>query len=508
MTPGMVYLVGAGPGDPGLITQKGLEALSRAEVVVYDNLIDERLLEAAPPQAERIFAGKAASKHTLEQSEINTLLVKKAREGKIVVRLKGGDPLVLGRGGEEGEALADKDIPFEIVPGISAAIAVPAYAGIPVTHRGKASSFAVITGHENPAKGLSGINWEKLTTAVDTLVFLMGMQNLPSIIEKLLENGLDLNTPVAIVQNGTRPEQKTVTGTLQNIVEKATIEGISSPAVILVGEVVGLREKLRWFDNRPLSGKRILVTRARHQSRDLSRLLEERGAKPIELPLIRIQEIEPNPELDAAVANLGQYNWIIFTSANGVESFFARLRQCRLDARIFKGLKIGAIGPATASALEQKGLMADFCPEVYTSEQIVEGLRKLGVRGDRILLPRADIADGKLSAELTKLGAEVEEISAYQTVPVGDPNKLRELLSAGEIDVVTFTSSSTVTNFMTALKNSFLPSGKVNFVVACIGPKTASAVTQAGLRSDILAKEQTIPGLVKAVENYYEKEIR
>jgi uroporphyrinogen III methyltransferase / synthase len=506
MTAGMVYLVGAGPGDPGLITQKGLEALSRADVVVYDNLIDERLLEAASPRAECIFAGKTAVKHTLEQSEINTLLMQKALEGKIVVRLKGGDPFVLGRGGEEGEALAASHVPFEIIPGITSAIAVPAYAGIPVTHRGKASSFAVITGHEDPSKGISGINWEKLTNAVDTLVFLMGIQNLPSIIQKLVENGRDAHTPIAIIQNGTRPEQKSVTGTLQNITQKVKKEGIGSPAVIVVGEVVGLREKLRWFDNQPLFGKRILVTRARHQASALSRLLEVRGSRPIELPLIQIQDMEPNPELEAAISNLAQYNWIIFTSTNGVESFFARLRRSRLDARIFKDIKIGVIGPATASALEQKGLIADFYPEVYTSEKIVEGFRKMGVRGNRILLPRADIADRYLSTELTRLGATVQEIPAYRTAPVSTNNKLLELLNADEIDVVTFTSSSTVANFITAAKDTLQPSGKVNFKAACIGPKTAAAAARAGLRVDILAQEQTIPGLVKAIENYYRKE--
>ena len=280
MKEGKVYLVGAGPGDPGLLSVKGVECLCRAEVIVYDHLLDEQLLHLVSSGAEKIYAGKTAGEHAKEQDEINRLLVAKAKEGKVVVRLKGGDPFVLGRGGEEAEALASNGIPFEVVPGISSAVAVPAYAGIPVTHRGLASSFAVITGHEDPGKESSSINWENLATGVDTLVFLMGMQNLPKITAKLIEHGRPADTPVAIIKDGTRPEQKTATGTLNDIVAKVKEKGIAAPAIIVVGKVVRLQERIRWFDNRPLFGKRILVTRARHQASTMSSLLSERDAQP------------------------------------------------------------------------------------------------------------------------------------------------------------------------------------------------------------------------------------
>jgi len=506
MKHGKVYLVGAGPGDPGLITCKGIEYLRQADVIIYDRLLDERLLDSAPPEAERLYVGKAAGQHAREQSEINQLLVAKAKDGKMVVRLKGGDPFVLGRGGEEAEALADNNIPFEVVPGVSSAVAVPACAGIPVTHRGLASSFAVITGHETPGKDSSSIAWEKLATGVDTLIFLMGMRNLPEMVAKLVEHGRRPDTPVAVIKDGARPEQKTVVGNLKDIVAKVRKHHLSPPAVIVVGDVVRLREKLRWFDNRPLFGKRILVTRARQQASALSKLLSEHGAQPVELPAIGIKAIAETEELDLAISNLGHYHWAVFTSVNGVEAFFQRLYNLNSDARALKNIKIVAIGPATARALAKKGIIPDYLPDVYTTEGIIAGLSRQDIAGQRFLLPRADIADEELTEGISQLGAEVHEIAAYRTVPVPEAiSRAREMLLSGEIDVITFTSSSTVSNLVEAFngKEPAINSAKV----ACIGPKTAATATRAGLKADIVAGEQTIVGLVAAIEEYFAKEV-
>jgi uroporphyrinogen III methyltransferase/synthase len=497
---GKVYLVGAGPGELGLMTQKGLRCLAEADVVIYDRLLDERLLKIIPPKAERLYVGKAAGEHTSSQAEINRLLVEKAREGKTVVRLKGGDPYVLGRGGEEAEALAKNGIPFEIVPGVTSAVAVPAYAGIPLTHRRLSSSFAVITGHE--ARGKSSINWEKLATAVDTLVFLMGMKNLPEIVSRLIEHGRSPETPVAVIKEGTRPSQKTVVGSLQDIVARVKEQRLTPPAVIVVGEVVGLREKLRWFDNRPLFGKHVLVTRARHQADALSRLLSERGAEPVELPAIDIEKTGSR-ELDDAIANLHSYHWLVFTSSNGVAAFFERLYDLKLDSRALSGLKIGAIGPATAEALAQKGINADYVPEVYSSEGLSTGLKGQAVRGKRFLLPRADIADKRLVEGLRGLGAEVHEIAAYRTLPQPEAMaQARERILSGQIDVIAFTSSSAVSSLV-AVFNKKVP---INTKVACIGPRTAETAAKAGLKVDIVAREHTIPALVSAIEDYFRKE--
>ncbi len=498
MTAGKVYLVGAGPGDPGLISVKGLNCLKQADVIVYDRLIDERLLDSVTHEVERIYVGKAAGQHAKEQGEINRLLVDQAKAGNAVVRLKGGDPFVLGRGGEEAEALHRNHIPFEVVPGVSSAVAVPAYAGIPVTHRRFASSLAVITGHEDPAKTSSSIAWEKLATGVDTLVFLMGMRNLAKIVARLLEHGRPSDTPIAVIKNGTQPEQETIVGSLTDIVAKVAERQVTAPAVIVVGEVVRLREKLRWFDNRPLFGKQILVTRARHQASALSQLLAERGAQPIELPAIDIQATADTEELDQAISNLEHYHWLAFTSVNGVAAFFQRLNSLGLDSRALHGLKIGAIGSATANALETKGVMPDYVPEVYTGQGFVAGLRDIA--GQRFLLPRADIADKELTDGISRLGAEVHELAAYQTVPATTAiSRAREMLLAGKIDVITFTSSSTVSNLVAAL-NEAPPNGAK---VACIGPKTAATASRAGLSVDIVAREHTIPGLVAAIEEYF-----
>jgi len=502
LTAGKVYLVGAGPGDLGLITVKGMECLKLAEVVVYDRLVDERMLEGVRETAERIYVGKSREGHTLTQAGINQLLVEKALEGKTVVRLKGGDSFVLGRGGEEAEALVSHHISFEVVPGVISGVAVPAYAGIPVTHRGIAVSFAVIAGNEDPAKKGSTINWEKLTGGVDTLVFLMGVENLSKIVDKLLQYGRPSDMPVAIIMNGTRANQRTITGTLAGIVSQAEKEEVKPPAIIIVGEVVKLREKIRWFDNRPLYAKRVLVTRARQQASTLSRLLSGLGALPVELPAIDIQPIEDNRELDRAIKNIGDYGWVLFTSTNGVDAFFNRLHSLRLDARALKNIKIGAIGPATAQSLETRGIIPDYLPAVYTTRGILDGLKKHKVSGQLFLLPRADIADEELTEGLRLLGAKVDEVTTYRTIPATEAiARAKKMLKSGEIDVITFTSSSTVTNLVSAFRGEKL---EVNGArIACIGAKTAETAAKAGLKVDILAREATIPGLVAAIEEYF-----
>ncbi len=502
MNNGKVYLVGAGPGDPDLITLKGVKCLKKADVIFFDRLADESLMDIAPPEAERIDVGKIAGQHTKPQDEINRLLVVKAKEGKTVVRLKGGDPFVLGRGGEEGEVLKQNGISFEVVPGITSAIAVPAYAGIPVTHRGLSSSFAVITGHEDPNKETSSLHWEKLATGVDTLIFLMGMGNLPEIADRLVEHGRPVGTPAAVIQNGTRPEQVTVTGTLENIVSRVKEHNLASPAIIIIGEVAGLRDKLSWFDNRPLFGKHILVTRAGHQASTLSQLLAERGAQPVELPAIDIRAVEDTSKLDQVILALKHYHWIIFTSANAVDAFWARLHELRQDSRILNGIKLGAIGPATRQALENEGIIPDYVPEVYSNEGVIAGLKKENLTGQQLLLPRADIADKALVEGLSQLGATVQEVAVYRTVPATEAiARAKEMLLAGEIDVITFTSSSTVSNLVSAFSGEPLTLNGAK--VACIGPKTAETAVKAGLNIDIMAGEQTIPGLVTAIEEFF-----
>ncbi len=500
-----VYLVGAGPGDLSLISKKALEYLAQADVIIYDRLVDSRILDLARSGAERIYVGKSAGQHAREQSEINQLLVDKAKESKTIVRLKGGDPFVLGRGGEEAEVLVDNNIPFEVVSGITSAVAAPAYAGIPVTHRGIASSFAVITGHEDPTKPGSSLAWDKLATGVDTLVFLMGMQNLSAIVEQLIEHGRPADTPVAVIKDGTTPRQRTVAGNLADIAAMVEEHHLTAPAVIVVGDVVRLRDKLRWFDNRPLFGKRVLVTRARHQASALSRLLSEHGAQPVELPAIDIQAMPDTDELNRAISNLEHYHWVIFTSVNGVNAFFQQLSHLKMDARIPEGLKVGAIGPATAEALKMMGVIPDYLPEVYTGQGIIAGLESRDIVGQRFLLTRADIADKELTEGIIRLGAEVDEIAVYKTVPaVAAISQAKEMLLSGEIDIITFASSSTVSNLMAVFdgEQSALNSAKV----ACIGPKTADTAARAGLRVDIVAGEHTIPGLVTAIEEHFKKE--
>lgn len=488
-----VYLIGAGPGDPKLFTVKGVEALSKADVVVYDRLVHPTILKHVRPDAEMIYVGKASSQHTMKQEDINRLLVEKAKEGKIVARLKGGDPYVFGRGGEEAEELVSEGILFEEVPGITSAIAVPAYAGIPVTHRKLCSALGIITGHEDPAKTESSIKWDKIATGIDTLVFLMGVENLPNIVSELVKNGRPKETPVALIRWGTRAEQKTLVGTLADIVQRVQETGFKSPAVTIVGAVVELRETLRWFDNRPLFGKKIIVTRSREQASALSERLESLGADVVEFPVIRIVPISNQ---QPAVSDRQSYDWIIFTSANGVEHFIKRLKDVGLDVRAMGGAKLAAIGPATAAALENYGLKVDYVPSEFVAEAAVRDFPE-DPKGKKILIPRAKEARETLPDKLAELGAEVTVVPVYETVlEDSDAESVREMIEAGEVDAVTFTSSSTVRNFVSLIGDTKLPE---NTTIACIGPITAETAKEVGLEPDIVAEEYTIDGLVEAL---------
>jgi uroporphyrinogen III methyltransferase/synthase len=492
---GKVYLIGAGPGDPKLLTIRGAEALARADVVVYDRLVHPAILKHARPDAEMIYVGKASSRHAMKQEEINRLLVLKAREGKVVARLKGGDPFVFGRGGEEAEELFAHGIEFEVIPGITSATAVPAYAGIPVTHRKLCSALGIITGHEDPTKTESSVKWDRIATGMDTLVFLMGVENLPEIVSELVRHGRPKETPIALIRWGTRPEQETLVGTLETIVRQVEETGLESPAVIVVGEVVALREKLRWFDNRPLFGKKVIVTRSREQASALTEKLEALGAEVIEFPVIRIVPIAECGMRNAELLGR-EFDWIIFTSANGVECFVRRLIELALDVRAMGRAKLGAIGPATAAAIERYGLRVDYVPSEFVAEAVVRDFPE-DPRGKKILLARAKEAREVLPEKLAELGAEVHVAAVYETIiEDAEAARVRKMIEAGEVDAVTFTSSSTVKNFMSLLEGAKLPE---RVTIVCIGPVTAQTARELGLEPDVVAEEHTIEGLVEAV---------
>ncbi len=505
MSAGVVYLVGAGPGDPKLITVKGLECIKKADVLVYDRLASPRLLAYAKPGAEMIFAGKSPVRHVLKQDEINSLLLTKAKAGKVVTRLKGGDPYVFGRGGEEAEILQENGIPFEVVPGITSGIAVPAYAGIPVTHRDHNSSLAFITGNEDPAKEDTSIDWSRIAKACGTLVFYMGMSNLPHIVAKLTANGLPAETPAAVIRWGTRPEQQTVTSTLENIVDTARAAKMGHPSIIVVGGVVSLREKLKWFENKPLFGKRVLVTRSRSQASVFAEKIEHLGGEPWEFPTIEINPPDDFGPMDRAIEAIGQFDWLILTSVNGVQYFFDRLRFNKKDIRALNGLKICAIGPKTREEIEKYGIFCEFMPEEFVAEAIIEGLKSEDLAGKKVLLPRADIARKVLPETLQAMGAVVTEVTAYKTVS-GDGNTeiLKEMLAEKRIHILTFTSSSTVKNFVSKLSEPNLPELLQGTLVACIGPITANTARELGLTVDIEAEEYTIDGMTKAILAYLE----
>jgi len=500
MKNGYVYLVGAGPGDPKLITVKGTECLKNADVIVYDRLSSPRLLSYAKPEAELIYAGKSPVRHTLKQDEINEVLVTKAREGKVVTRLKGGDPFVFGRGGEEALYLLANGIPFEVVPGITSGIAVPAYAGIPVTHREFNSTLAIITGNEDPAKEDTSIEWDKISTGCGTIVFYMGMSNLPRIVERLTAHGRSPDTPVAVIRWGTRPEQQTVTGALHNIVEKAREAKMGHPAIIVVGEVVSLRDKLKWFERKPLFGKRVVVTRSRNQASVLAEKIEYLGGEPWEFPTIEITDPLDFSPLDQAITGIESYDWLILTSVNGVRSFMTRMKHLRKDVRSLGNTKIVAIGPKTREEIEQHGIFCEFMPEEFVAEAIIETLKNQDIRGKKFLLPRADIARKVLPDTLASLGAEVHEVIAYRTVTgAGSSEDMLKMLEEKRIQVITFTSSSTVRNFVGKLGQENVLRLLDGVTVACIGPITSGTARELGLKVDIEAAEYTIDGLLSAI---------
>jgi uroporphyrinogen III methyltransferase / synthase len=493
-TEGKCVLAGAGPGDLGLVTLRAKEAIEHAEVVVYDYLCNPEILKWAQPDAEIVYAGKKAGRHTFTQAEINDLIVERARVGKQVVRLKGGDPFVFGRGGEEAEALAAAGINFEVVPGVSAAIAVPAYAGIPITHRDVTSSFTVFTGHEDPAKPESDLDYGSLVKSGGTLVMLMGVQRLEKVVTAFRADGAEPSMPVALVRWGTTGRQETITGTLENIVDRAA--GFEAPAVAVFGKVVSYRQKLRWFEKRPLFGHRIVVTRTRRQAGALSAKLLLLGADVIELPTIRIELPEDLLEFGELVRDAYQYDWLIFTSPNGVTAFFDMFFKLYQDSRNIGNVRIAAIGPGTAQRIRDYHLTVDVQPDDFIAEAVVESLRQFeSVENLKFLLVRAENARDVLPKRLTQLGAIVDEAIAYRTVPeTQDDTGARERFERDGADLVTFTSSSTVTNFL-ALK---LPWPR-DLRTASIGPITSETIRQAGLKVDVEANRHDIDGLVEAI---------
>jgi uroporphyrinogen III methyltransferase/synthase len=501
---GKVYLVGAGPREPDLVTVRAVECLKKADVVIYDFLAAPELLKLVPEGAETIYVGKKGGSHTLSQDRINEVIVARAKQGRTIVRLKGGDPFIFGRGGEEAEVLAEAGIPFEVVPGVTSAVAAPAYAGIPLTHRLYTSSVAFVTGHEDPTKKQSSIDWSKLATGVGTLVFLMGVKNLANIAEKLMAAGRDPKTPVALVRWGTTPQQTTVVGTLDTIVAKVQAAGLKPPATIVVGEVIKLRDTLNWFEKRALFGKTVVITRARAQASELVRRLTDLGAACLECPTIKVVPPEDWSPLDAAIDNLGSYDWLVFTSANGVSFFFERLYEKDKDVRVLKDVSTAAIGPATAKRLRDFGLKSDIIPETYQAESIVEAFKQEAMNGKRVLLPRAKEARPVLPVELRKMGAIVDEIAAYQTEQARENvDVLVKRLEEGSIDLLTFTSSSTVRNFKSLLPPDRFESLIDGVTVAGIGPITADTARELGFKVDIMAQDYTIDGLCEAILQHY-----
>lgn len=506
---GRVYLVGAGPGDPKLISVRGMEAIQKADVIVYDRLANPRLLKHRRPEAELIFVGKLPDKHILKQEEINQLLVDLALQGKVVTRLKGGDPSVFGRVGEEAELLADNDVIFDIIPGITSSIAVPAYAGIPVTHRDFTSSFAIITGHEYPNKTYSSLDWEHLAKAIGTMVFLMGVANLEQICRELIRCGKPPEMPVALVRWGTWADQETITGTLADITEKVREANFKSPAVIIVGEVVKLREKLAWIEKKPLFGRRVLVTRARSQASELVDLIDDMGGEAVEFPVIRLQP-PSRPEaiqaLDLALDKLHEFDWVLLTSVNGVEYFFRRLREKGIDVRKMGKARIAAVGPKTAEALAERGIIADVLPAKYQGEGILEAIQADLKAGQKVLLPTADLARDYMPAKLKDLGLEVTEVDVYENVlTTEDGDEIIHLLQNQSIHIITFTSSSTVTNLLEALRQLGVeePLSLLQGVeIACIGPKTAETASQCGLPVTYMAEEATVASLVQSIAQH------
>jgi uroporphyrinogen III methyltransferase/synthase len=485
-----VYLVGAGPGDPDLITWKGRKLLAVADSILYDNLVNEHLLDLAPANCERIYVGKKKSVHAFPQEEICAMLIDRARRGLTVIRLKGGDPFIFGRGGEEIEALAAAGIPFEVVPGVTSPLGIAAYSGIPLTHREHTKIVTFVTGHD-----VHGIDWSKVGQS-ETLVIFMGIFAIREIAAEIQRHGRSADTPAAAVRWGTRPDQRTVAGTLATIADQIEAAQLKPPATVIIGEVVALRDKLAWFESLPLFGKKIVVTRAQEQAAELSGRLRALGADAVELPVISLEPPADSGPLDRAIENLAGYDWLIFTSANGVRFFLDRLDQSRYDLRSLKA-RICAIGPATRKAIEDLHLKVDLMPEEYVAESLIKAFAAENLAGQRVLLPRAAVARDVIPAELAKLGAQVDVVEAYRNiVPPNASARAREVFSSEKkSDWITFTSSSTVTNLLAIAGREALDGVRI----ASIGPVTSSTICSLGLKVDAEARQFTIDGLVEAI---------
>ena len=506
---GKVCLVGAGPGDPQLITLKGLECLEAAEVVIYDRLVNSKILRYIPQSCKVIYAGKSPGRQSLTQDEINALLIRYAQKGKMVVRLKGGDPFLFGRGAEEALFLAKHRIPFVVVPGVSSAMAVPSYAGIPLTHRDYTSSVGIFTGQEDSHKLTSLIDWKKISSGLGTLVFLMGVGSLARIVRNLIKFGRPKDTVCCLVQQGTLPEQKSIFANLKTIVKKARLAHIHAPAVLIVGETVSLRDKLNWYETQPLFGKKILVTAPLESSPKLVKILESFGASCNELPLIRIKPLKNYNRLDAYIRQIEDFNWVIFTSQNGVKFFKDRLDYLKRDIRLLKGIAIASIGPKTKGSLENLGLKIDIQPKEFSQEGLLYSLKKEEIKGQRILLVRACGSRDFLAQELRRLGSEVKIAPAYRTV-MGYPSALLKVgrLSVicdelKDIEIITFTSSSCVRNFFKVFGKRFAFILKRKIRIASIGSVTSCQIKRFGLEPDIEAKNYTLEGLTEAIIRYY-----
>ncbi len=497
---GTVYLVGAGPGDAGLLTVRGSELLRRADVVIYDGLVNGELLRLAPPSAEIIFGGKRSGHSPVSQNELNQLLIQKAKEGRTVVRLKGGDPYIFGRGGEEAEELAAAGVPFEVVPGVSSMSAVPNYAGIPLTHREHSSSFSVITGHEDPDKSESLINWAQVASAPGTKVIMMGLRHIREIAAKLVDLGMNPKTPVAMIRWGTTGHQQTIDGTLADIADTAEKVNFGAPTVTVIGEVVQLRRRLNWFENRPLFGQKVVVTRAREQSAPLSRLLTEQGADVLEIPTIKFVPPDNKEDLKDALIGLHEYDWIVFTSPTGVTTFFDYFLKGFDDLRDIGGVRIAAVGPGTAAKLRELHLKVDLMPEEALGAKIASAFKKFqSIENLRILLMRAEVGNPELPQALEKLGAIVDDVACYRTVPdIDETGAMKKLLETGA-DWITFTSGSTAENFNLQLSLAELLKRHPKTRIASIGPETSKTLIRLGIKPSVEANPHTMDGLTEAI---------
>ncbi len=497
--PGTVYLIGAGPGDPGLITVKGLERLRAADVVVYDYLANPALLEDLGPDVERIYVGKRHDDALKTQDEINALLLDRARQGRTVARLKGGDPFIFGRGGEEARALAKAGIPFEVVPGVTAATAVAAYAGIPLTHRGMNATVTFVTGRETPGRGETLIRWDQLARAGGTLVFFMGAKSLPEITRRLIDAGRAPDTPAAVIHWGTLPNQRTVAAPLKDLARAVAEAGVGPPALTVVGEVVALREEINWFESLPLFGRRVLVTRATGQRGRLARLLAERGAEVVAVPTIRVVPPEDPGPVQAALAGLDRFDWVVLTSANGVEAFFAALAAHNRDSRALAGRRVAVVGDETARALAAHGVTADLVPEASHAEGLADAMGQAGVKGKTVLLAQAAGARKVLGERLGEAGAEVTAAALYRTVvPEADAAALA-VLAGGPVHYATFTSGSTVRNLREILGPEGFAKTLATARIVAIGPVTARAARDAGLTVHIQPDDPGVAALVAAI---------